>query len=319
MMNIKNIIETNSLNLAFIIGNGINFDAFGDDGTILGWENILISLWNTYMFPKIYDNKIPSGITYTEFYELVAQRTKERVLKKRIVDIISNPKFLPNNRHKALCKFAKELNIPVLTTNYDNNLCHGLNKIIVRRKRDCGCPHGRSFTQFYPWDVTYNSMNLHQKYFSDNELIEIMNGFGIWHINGIIDYPSSLKLGLSEYTRLSRRAFEYINSAIENIPEAVSISKKSLGWDGANTWLYHIFNRDLFIFGLGLDEQESFLRWLLLKRNEYNMRYRNSELRGWYLTCEKEVSQCPGKKFFLEHIGIQTLCVQDYTKMYDWY
>lgn len=319
MMDIRSLIETNSLNLAFIVGNGINFNAFKDAGKILGWENILLSLWNRYMTPKINNSKIPTGVTYTEFYELIAQKIKAKILKQIIVDILNQPQFLPNDRHRALCRYAEELNIPILTTNYDNNLSHNLSKVIVRRKKDFGISHGRNFTQLYPWNVTYNAMNLSQKQFSDVELSEIINSFGIWHINGIIDYPSSLKLSLSEYTRLSRRALDYINSAVENIPEATYLPKKSLGWEGANTWLYHIFNRDLFIFGLGLDEQESFLRWLLLKIHEYNMQHRNSQLRGWYLTCEKEISQYPGKRLFLEHIGIKTICVQDYVKMYDWY
>lgn len=317
-LEIREIIKENSLNLAFIIGNGINFNAF-DDAMPLGWESILVSLWNTYMMQKIVNPKIPQGITYTEFYELIAQKVDDKILKQKIVSIINDPKFTSNNRHKAFCQFAKELNVPVLTTNYDNNLTEGLQKIIVRRKNDSGVSCGRNFTRLYPWDVMYSTLTLKQKKYSDSELIEIMNGFGIWHINGMIDYPSSLKLGLSEYTRLSRRALDYINSAVENIPEARYMSKQNLGWDGANTWLYHIFNRDLFIFGLGLDEQESFLRWLLLKRQEYNLRYRKSQLRGWYLTNEKELSQLPGKKFFLEQIGIKTICVKNFTEMYNWY
>ena len=319
MHDIKSIIESNSLNLAFIIGNGINFNAFNGRGMALGWENILINLWNICMMPKIEDNKIPIGITYTEFYELIAQRVDEKILKQKIIDIINNPRFAPNDRHKAFLKFARELNVPVLTTNYDNKLAENSHKIIIRRKNDYGVQHGRNFTRLYPWDVVYTTLDTRQKRYSDSELMEIMNGFGIWHINGMIDYPSSLKLSLSEYTRLAKRALDYINSAVENIPEAKYMSKQSLGWDGANTWLHHIFNRDLFIFGLGLDEQETFLRWILLKRQEYNLKYRNCQLRGWYLTCEKETKQFPGKKLFLEYLGIKTISVKDYIEMYDWY
>lgn len=40
-------------------------------------------------------------------------------------------------------------------------------------------------------------------------------------------------------------------------------------WDGAASWLHIVFNSPLLIFGLGLEENEVFFRWLLIERARY--------------------------------------------------
>ena len=49
--------------------------------------------------------------------------------------------------------------------------------------------------------------------------------------------------------------------------------KNQYNWIGGNTWLHVIFNKDLFIFGLSLEENEVFLRWLLIQRAKYSQMY----------------------------------------------
>lgn len=60
---------------------------------------------------------------------------------------------------------------------------------------------GRGFADFYPWNVVYSpDMN-----FSILDIYE----FGIWHVNGAINYPRSLKLSLTSYTRQGKRALDF--------------------------------------------------------------------------------------------------------------
>ena len=71
-------------------------------------------------------------------------------------------------------------------------------------------------------------------------------------------------------------------------------------------WLHIIFTKNLFIFGLKLEENEVFLRWLLIQRAKYSKLY-HRELKGWYVDTDIEA----GKKFFLEKVGINTINLQD--------
>ena len=72
-----------------------------------------------------------------------------------------------------------------------------------------------------------------------------------------------------------------------------------------------IFNKDLFIFGLALEENEVFLRWLLIQRAKYSQMY-DKRLKGWYI--DNNIS--PGKKFFLEQLGFEVIEIRDFNNLY---
>ena len=155
-----------------------------------------------------------------------------------------------------------------------------------------------NFTDFYPWNV----------YYSCKDLENPLKGFSIWHINGMVEYSRSIKLGLSDYMGCVERARKMIQgkSAIE-----LYDGKNKKYWAGYNTWLHIIFNKDLFIFGLALDENEVFLRWLLIQRAKYAEMY-NQSLKGWYVN--KNINQ--GKKFFLNQLGFEVIDINDYDILY---
>ena len=62
-----NIVEENKSDIAFIVGNGINIFSFGS--TKNSWESLLLKLWNKYISKD--KTKVPDGITYTEFYDVL--------------------------------------------------------------------------------------------------------------------------------------------------------------------------------------------------------------------------------------------------------
>lgn len=384
---IKELIEKNRGNIAFLIGNGIHYQYKDNDKT---WKDLLNELWHEYVGNEI---DIPEGISLTEFYdvielnyyksssfdynELIGKITnnvpQDIKNKNKIQDIISKlmdckPFYINNektdnllcfcqtqeqlaNRIKSLInkdfedsndvpheciqylldilsndvkkkifenKIKKEvaknfppkdiynlrplikgiecLKAPILTTNFDTYISDSINA----KKFIFPNVNGRShFTDFYPWNV----------YYSHKKLLNPLDGFSIWHINGIVDYPRSIKLGLSDYMGCVERARRLIQG--KNLNEYFN-GKNQIFWKGYNTWLHIIFNKNLFIFGLTLDENEVFLRWLLIQRAKYSEIY-NKSLNGWYVN--KGIN--PGKKFFLKQIGFDIIDLNDYSDLYN--
>ena len=96
--------------------------------------------------------------------------------------------------------------------------------------------------------------------------------------------------------------------------------KNTMSWSGCNTWLHIVFNKSLLILGLGLDENETFLRWLLIERCKYFRKYPERKHKGWYV-CKKsgdehEIQTEKGKRFFLEKIGFEVIEVDSYDDIY---
>ena len=62
---IKEIIQNNRDNLAFVIGNGIHKQYKDCE---ISWEDLFKSLWEDFIGKQI---EIPKGISYTEFYDIL--------------------------------------------------------------------------------------------------------------------------------------------------------------------------------------------------------------------------------------------------------
>jgi hypothetical protein len=90
--------------------------------------------------------------------------------------------------------------------------------------------------------------------------------------------------------------------------------KNAPNWPGAGTWLDIVFTKSLFIFGLGLEENEVFLRWLLIERARYFNKFPDRRRDSWYVyTSDKEKQ---GKLFFLQGLGIKPVKANDYDDVY---
>lgn len=72
------------------------------------------------------------------------------------------------------------------------------------------------------------------------------------------------------------------------------------------------------IVGLGLNTEETFLRWLLLQREKYLRLYNNEQHTGWYvMTKQENKNTLEGKKFFLDHVGFKLVELDSYDEIYE--
>ncbi|MFC1837211.1 hypothetical protein ACFLYW_00830 [Thermodesulfobacteriota bacterium] len=293
---IKSIIRDNSDDIAFIIGNGINYHFNKQNSS---WEDLLLFLWSKHTFET--KSFIPPGISFTEFYDALEIQNYSKnnfsgELQKDVKDRMAN--WIANKEQNIILNEIKSLNSPVLTTNFDDQIPRSLN-LDFHKMTDT------KFTDYYPWSCYYSS---HPQQFPED-------GFGVWFLNGMIKYHRSIKLGLSQYMGNVERARKLIHEK----PENISFEGKNRNfWSGHKTWLHILFNKSLFIFGLGLDENEIFLRWLLIERAKYFRKFTDRKHKGWYLMkTDEQAKNNIGKKFFLESVGIEVLEVKDYNTIYE--
>ncbi|WP_371199275.1 SIR2 family protein [Flammeovirga sp. OC4] len=203
----------------------------------------------------------------------------------------------PDQKQNIIIDKIRELNAPILTTNFDDLIAKSSNLEFHKTEK-------KGFTDFYPWSC----------YHSDRNLENPTDGFGIWYPNGMVKYHRSIKLGLSQYMGNVERARKMIHS---NYEEIAFTGKNQNNWIGQKTWLHILFNKSLFILGLGLEENEVFLRWLLIERAKYFQRFPERKKLGWYITTRNESDKnYNGKKFFLESVGIKVIEVENYDIQY---
>jgi len=291
---IKSLLEHNKSDIAFIVGNGINRH-FNDNNQV-SWENLLLDLWDKYLFST--QSSIPDGISFTEFYDILEINNYETIHNFNLVlqkDI--KEKMLQwhgNNEQNMVIEKIKSLNAPLLTVNFDNLIPTSMNLEFYKIKDS-------KFSDFYPWSC----------YYSDKELTNPVEGFGVWYINGMVKYHRSIKLGLSQYMGNVGHARKLIHN---NIETNSFIGKNQNYWDGYRTWLHIIFNKSLFIFGFGLGEQEIFMRWLLIERAKYFRKFPDRKHKGWFLVKNNSLSD--GQKLFFHSVGIEVIEVENYKNIY---
>ena len=291
-MDFKTLLEQNS-DIAFIVGNGIN--RYPDNPESISWEELLMQLWQQFS-PDVYDG-VPRGITSTEFYDLLELAAGDALpanaIQKQVAALLQQWTF--REHHKAFVLKAHALDAPVLTTNFDLNLAS-----VLPLRQLYNDTH--AFTDYYPWNT----------YYSNRELASPSSGFGIWYINGFVKYHRSLRLGLSHYMGAVEKARNFLHKG-----EGRLFAGKS-HWAGSHTWLDTIFHKPLCIFGLGLEENEVFIRWLLIERAKYFKKYPDRYKKGWYVSPKSENpdDRTMGKFRFLKGIGIELVEVEGYDDIY---
>ncbi|MBN2426074.1 MAG: hypothetical protein JXR46_16875 [Calditrichaceae bacterium] len=289
---IKEILEENKENLAFIIGNGIN--RFPDNPESRSWDNLLMALWRQVSKRQL--NYRPAGISTTEFYDVLELENNQHInLQESFCRLMADWK--PGAHHKLITQKIKSFNAPLLTTNFEETIASAIDFKLFRTEKD-------GFTDFYPWTT----------YHGEKQLKSPEDGFGIWYINGMIKYSRSIRLGLTHYMGSVSRARDMMHKGHKR---SLFNNKKQSHWKGQKTWLHVLFYKALFIFGLGLDENETFLRWLLIERSKYFRQFPRRKQSGWYLTKNTGDLRDEGKKFFLEKVGIKVIEVNRFEDIYE--
>lgn len=294
-MDVKTVIQRNSKDIAFIVGNGIN--RYSNNPKAISWDDLLIKLWDKFSFSTI--SEVPQGISLTEFYDLLdiensTSHTNNEIQKEACILLES---WSNEPHHKSFLEKAKQLKAPVLTTNFDLVLPQALKlkSFDIEKK---------GFTDFYPWKT----------YYGERQWTFPTDGFGVWFINGFIKYHRSIRLGLSQYMGSVERARYLIHKGDEN---NLFTGKNKNNWEGNKTWLHIIFNKSLCIFGLGLEENEVFLRWLLIERAKYFRKFPERKRKGWYIVKPDNINtQYKGKKYFLEKLGFEVIEADNYDDIY---
>src|SRR5690606_29950371 len=129
------------------------------------------------------------------------------------------------------------------------------------------------------------------------------------------DYHRSIRLGLTHYMGSVQRARTMIHQGNER---RLYSGKNRAQWPGALTWLHLVFNRPLCVFGLALQENEVFLRWLLIERAKYFRQFPERRKQAYYVTTDEGAVPTvdKGKLRFLEGVGFHLVHVRDYAALY---
>ena len=291
-MTIRSLLRERSSNLALVIGNGIN--RYGTSSKTNSWNGLLRTLANEFLDVK--QGNIPKGIALTEFYDLLSLKSgpngSGHSLQKKFCHLVNE--WRPHAHHERIVAWAKQFGCPLLTTNFDGVLAEAGGCSLFRTYRT-------GFTDYYPWE----------NYYGSEQFDDPCAGFGIWHINGMQCYHRSIQLGLTHYMGSVARARNWLHKENER---RLFAGKDIPDWRGAGTWLHVVFNKPLLIFGLNLDQNEVFLRWLLIERARYFQEFQERRQDAWYVHTDKTDES--GKLFFLNGVGVKPIQARDYDEIY---
>lgn len=302
--------------MAFFLGNGINNHC----QTTSSWKKLLIDLAEKHIndtddFDAILRD---TSVTYPEFFDIVQLSSNERdetfdyrSIKRGFKEAFD--KWKPQPAHQKWTQAIKKLDRPILTTNYDYLLEKSDAAIseFMRNKqykkeafRPIRTRKGRSgFTPFYPW----------HSYYSDKEVKDVNKEFAIWHLHGFCEYPSSIRLGLSDYMGIVGKARMWFHKAAGNpFHKRKNIEK----WVGRNSWLDILLSNHLLLVGIDLGSQETSLRWLLLEREKLFRRYPALRKKTYYVVTKGRDHFPKGKKLLFDKLKIELIEANSYHQIY---
>ena len=278
---------------ALLVGNGIN--RYKDSGSS-SWTCLLAEL------AKPVDIELPQAktdeMTYTEFFDildLARPRGDRDSLQQHVCDLMEDWK--PSDHHRTIVCWAKRHGVPIITTNFDENLSRSID---ARFHSGNG---GKGFTHLYPWN----------SHFSDREIDAPRRSFAIWHAHGMMQYPKSIRLGLTHYVGSARKARALVYDGGDSLRARAKGGESR--WRGQNTWLDALFFCPLMIFGFACERNENLLRWLFLERARlYNLQPKFAA-KAWFLDTSSRGG--PNSKHFFERLGVDYVSVADCGHIYE--
>lgn len=291
-MEMKTLLLKHRSDIALVIGNGINL--YGPASRTNSWHDLLVKLAGKHLPATL--RSIPDGVTLTEFYDVLELKSKKAAsgisLQQEFCDLMASWRYY--GHHQRIVEWAREADAPILTTNYERVLPDAGGCTLHRTKKE-------GFTDYYPWESYYGS----------KQISDPSHEFGIWHVNGMQHYRRSICLGLTHYMGSVERARGWLHKGNER---RLFSGKNVHDWDGATSWLHIVFNAPLLIFGLSLEENEVFLRWLLIERARYFKKFPDRKKSAWYVHPGELKNE--GKRFFLEGVGVLPFRVASYDEIY---
>lgn len=300
-MNLLQSILAKTTKPAFLIGNGIHRYA-DQEQTNSSWEAIVEQLEELVCceISAVRSHRTHGAdLSLTERYDMI--RLKASVSEVRS-DVESSLVGMfqklsdrrPDEHIKAITAFARSRNIPILTTNFDLALSEAGGSYDFNN-------FNSPFSQHYPWNSCFTP---------SGAVSADTCSHRIWHIHGSVKYKKSIRFGLRDYMGAVSKARELIHKGDDNLYRGKDVTR----WGGYETWLHPFFNCDLIIFGLGLNSQEVFLRWLLLERAGYFAKFPDRKRKLVFIENESEVTA--GKRAFVEAVGGELVCTKNYATLY---
>ncbi|HSG88945.1 MAG TPA: hypothetical protein VLA56_07025 [Pseudomonadales bacterium] len=285
------LLEAQGHRLALLIGNGIN--RYRAAAATNSWNDLLAGLAQRH---GVTDGRaVPPGIALTEFFDVLELATGQGDATGRLQAEFCEgmADWRPFAQHRRVVAWARAHGTPILTTNFDG---------VLAAAGDCTLQHltTRGFTDFYPWESC----------FAPGPVTDPAAAFAIWHLNGTAHYRRSVRLGLTHYMGAVFRARSWIRPGARSGLHGRGTAR----WRGRLSWLQILFTRPLLILGLGLEENEVFLRWLLIERARYFRRFPRRRLPAWYLHTEALVGT--GKDFFLRGVDVQPVAAAGFDELY---
>lgn len=316
------LAEKDKGQLAFILGNGINRYNPND----LSWNALIARVWAKY-FKK--DSVIPlEGISLTELYDMITinavsthdchgkDRNREmqkaiEEIKKDIRGIVKEDVCRKMDYHKWLQDRLTEWNVPVLTTNYDANIETKLKQFVIPSSL-----YSKGYSDAYLFNVYYADKPIDGTI--ENEYYK---HFAVWHINGRVNHLRSIRIGMSDYMNLLVATKDILHKKAHLYNVSSEQRKWGMTSDGeidptyTFTWLNIFYNSSICINGLGLNQDESFLRWLLISRRKYIERIGLEDVKGWYICHSSDLSNA--KRLFLDNVGLKIVPLDDSRDRYE--
>lgn len=291
----KEFKHTPQKRYAFVLGNGINYYLRNN---AISWNELLKN------FIQAHFNELPSvlsgdGIASTEIVNLLEFLGKDDSDGKN--GTAQTRKLMMNFLNKQLnsceCKKSTMLDSAwkehhILTTNFDGNIEKYIAHSIGKRTKRCRAKAGNDAEEmnsngFYPWNRFWGLADCPK----GKDPLNHHNT--IWHIHGKTDAKSSLSVlfSLTRYVKAIKRFEEW------KLPSEPN-------WPGRNTWVNIFCNSPLIIAGLGLTQQEIFLRTLLIERKRHWNRIKKKEPQSYYLVLKNIEPEKDGRAF-LRFLGFK--------------
>ncbi len=304
--------------LAFILGNGINRYNPND----LSWSELIKQVWSDCFEEGI---SIPSdGISLTELYDMATLNEISKInpedtdLNRKVKKVTDDIKSLIREKVKEMvCQkidyrewLQKKLslwNVPVLTTNYDTNIESGMKQFVIPSRH-----YKKGYSDTYLFNVYYAVMSIDE---STEE--NYFRRFAVWHINGRVNHTRSIRIGMSDYMNL----LVATKDLLHDNARLYYVGKEQRQWGMKNkenynfTWLNIFYNSSICINGLALNQDESYLRWLLISRKKYLKRVGLNDVKGWYICHSSDLTE--GKRLFLENTGLKVVELNDNRERYE--
>ena len=286
-----------------LIGNGINYKETGDDMECMQmpeWGELIVKMSKGEL-PFVDDWN--DDVSYPEWFTYIIAHSKSNTTHQEVKNEI-NKCTLRTQKVKMVSSFCENYKVPILTTNYDTNLDFSNSKatIFSLGKNETICSKRKYIEQ------CYSSGKDGKDPFSSNS---------VWHINGSVHYPLSMRLSYSDYCNQMIHLNHYIPLKEEIREGKIVVETKREYFE--NSWLRLFFRKRICVIGLRLSMCEVVLRWLLLRRRVLWNSLTNEECAssGWYCFANENRQDCTaGKRKYLESLGLTVVEFEKYSEMY---